>query len=65
MNGSGLTSFDHPIYKVGAIAHEDDNGIICGDMFQVDLYTRLPSIPRTGSAANWAENAAVPGGENI
>ncbi|KAF3949847.1 hypothetical protein ACB098_05G084900 [Castanea mollissima] len=65
MNGSGLTSFDHPLYKVRAIAREDDNGIICGVMFQVDLYTRLPSIPRTGSAANWADNAAVPGGENI
>lgn len=65
MNGSGLISFEHPLYKVRAIAHEDDNGIICGVMFQVDLYTRLPSIPRTGSAANWAENAAVPGGENI
>ena len=63
MNGSGLTSFVHPLYKVRAIGREDGNGHICGVMFQVDLYTRLPSIPRTGSATNWADNSAVHGGE--
>lgn len=58
-NGSGLMSFDHPLHKVRAIAREDDNGHICGVIFQVDLYTRLPSIPRTGSAANWADPPVV------
>lgn len=61
MNGSGLTSFDHPLHKVKAIAHEDDNGNISSVYFQVDLYTRIPSIPRSGSAANWADTAAVNG----
>ncbi|KAF8413894.1 hypothetical protein HHK36_001888 [Tetracentron sinense] len=54
MSGSGLISFDHPLHKVRAISHEDDEGRICAVIFQVDLYTRLPSIPRTGSSANWA-----------
>jgi hypothetical protein len=58
-NGSGLMSFDYPLHKVRAIAREDDNGHICGVNFQVDLYTRLPSISRTGSAANWAYPAVV------
>lgn len=58
-NGSGLISFDHPLHKVKAIARQDDNGDVCGVLFQVDLYTRIPSIPRTGSAANWAASTAV------
>lgn len=59
MNGSGLMSFDHPLHKVRAIAREDDDGNISAIIFQVDLLTRLPSIPRTGSAANWADAAVV------
>ncbi|XP_021902241.1 stem-specific protein TSJT1-like [Carica papaya] len=59
MNTSGLISFDHPLCKVKAIAREDDNGEVCGVVFQVDLFTRLPSIPRTGSASNWAVPALV------
>ncbi|XP_008225080.1 PREDICTED: uncharacterized protein LOC103324748 [Prunus mume] len=58
-SGSGLTSFVHPLHKVRAITHEDDDGYICGVTFQVDLFTRLPSIPRTGSAGNWADQAPV------
>ncbi|KAE8716936.1 Stem-specific protein TSJT1 [Hibiscus syriacus] len=58
-NGNGLVSIDHPLHKVKAIAREDEDGNICGVMFQVDLFTRLPSIPRTGSAANWADVAAA------
>ncbi|OMO65174.1 hypothetical protein COLO4_31492 [Corchorus olitorius] len=61
MNGNGLTSFVHPLHKVKAIAREDDDGNICGVMFQVDLFTRLPSIARTGSAANWADITVVKG----
>ncbi|ESR62564.1 hypothetical protein CICLE_v10018115mg [Citrus x clementina] len=59
MNGTGLMSFVHPLHKVRAIVHEDDGRQIRGVSFQVDLYTRLPSIPRSGSAANWADATAV------
>lgn len=59
MNGSGLLSFDHPLHKVKAIMREDDNGQVCGVTFQVDLYARIHSIPRTGSAANWLDAALV------
>ena len=61
-SGNGLNSFDHPLHKVRGIAREDDEGEICAVIFQVDLYTRLHSIPRTGSAANWADSTPV-GGE--
>ncbi|KAH7568932.1 hypothetical protein ACOSP7_012047 [Xanthoceras sorbifolium] len=57
MNGSGLKSFDHPLHKVRAILRENDEGKASGLTFQVDLFTRLPSIPRSGSAANWADTA--------
>ncbi|KAG4948451.1 hypothetical protein AAZX31_15G070800 [Glycine max] len=63
INGSGLTSFDHPLHKVQAVAHEDDSGNILSVYFQVDLYTKIPSIPRTGSAANWADAVAEVKGE--
>ncbi|KAL5730284.1 hypothetical protein ACHQM5_003124 [Ranunculus cassubicifolius] len=59
MNGSGLVSFVHPLNKVRAVAHEDDDGNISGVYFKVDLYTRIPSIPRTGSSANWADATMV------
>ncbi|KAI3994821.1 hypothetical protein MKX01_037372 [Papaver californicum] len=58
MSGNGLVSFVHPLHKVRAVIREEDdgsNGRDCTVMFQVDLYTRLPSIPRTGSASNWAD----------
>ncbi|OIV91750.1 hypothetical protein TanjilG_26603 [Lupinus angustifolius] len=61
INGSGLASFDHPLNKVKAIVQEDDGGNIMSVYFQVDLFTRIPSIPRTGSAANWAGPAEVKG----
>lgn len=57
MDRNGLMSFDHPLNKVRGIVREDDGGII----FQVDLFTRIPSIPRSGSAANWANAALVEG----
>ncbi|XP_027932079.1 stem-specific protein TSJT1-like [Vigna unguiculata] len=59
INGSGLTNFDHPRHKVRGVVHEDDSGNILSVYFQVDLYTKIPSIPRTGSAANWADAAAA------
>ncbi|KAL4388612.1 hypothetical protein GQ457_09G002360 [Hibiscus cannabinus] len=63
INGNGLISVDHPLHKVKAIAREDEDGNICGVMFQVDLFTRLPSIPRTGSASNWADAATAVEGD--
>lgn len=56
-------SFDHPLNKVRGILREDDDGNVRGIIFQVDLVTRLQSIPRSGSAANWANAAAVVEGE--
>lgn len=56
-NGGGLISFDHPLHKVRAVRHEDDSGNILSVHFQVDLYTKIPSIPRTGSADNWSDAA--------
>ncbi|KAF5728914.1 stem-specific protein TSJT1-like [Tripterygium wilfordii] len=61
MNGTGLMSFDHPLHKVRAIVREDDDGNISDVIFQVDLYTRLHSIRRTGSTANWSDVALVEG----
>ncbi|KAI3456272.1 hypothetical protein Pfo_012935 [Paulownia fortunei] len=61
MGGTGLISFDHPLNKVRGIPREDDEGNISAVIFQVDLFTRLHSIPRTGSAANWANATAVEG----
>ncbi|KAL3377277.1 hypothetical protein AABB24_003604 [Solanum stoloniferum] len=55
----GLISFDHPMHKVKGIAREDDEGNVNAVIFQVDLYTKLHSIPRRGSAANWAGATTV------
>lgn len=57
MDRNGLVSFDYPLNKVSGVVREDDGGLV----FQVDLFTRIPSIPRTGSAANWANSALVEG----
>nr|GEU95634.1 stem-specific protein TSJT1 [Tanacetum cinerariifolium] len=50
----GLISFDHPLNKVRGVMREDDEGYSTAVIFQVDLFTRLYSIPRTGSDANWS-----------
>ncbi|CAH9141695.1 unnamed protein product [Cuscuta epithymum] len=57
MSGSGgLKSFDHPMHKVrGMVRQEGAGGEVNAVIFQVDFYTRIPSIPRTGSASNWAD----------
>ena len=65
IRGSGLTNFDHPLHKVRGIAHEDDSGNIFGVYFQVDLYTKIPSIPRRGSASNWADTAMIKGEQKL
>jgi len=51
----GLVSFEHPMNKVKAMARVDSQGVICGANFNVDKYTRINSIPRSGSAANWTQ----------
>nr|GLL24108.1 stem-specific protein TSJT1-like [Ipomoea trifida] len=61
LSESGLTSFDHPLHKVKAMIREDDDGSVNAIIFQVDFYTRLHSIPRRGSASNWAGTTVVEG----
>ncbi|VFQ58895.1 unnamed protein product [Cuscuta campestris] len=61
MSESGLTSFDHPMHKVKGTVREAEGGGIDAVIFQVDFYTRLHSIPRRGSASNWADAALVDG----
>lgn len=51
----GLMSFEHPMHKVKAMPRVDSQGVICGANFKVDKFTRINSMPRRGSAANWSE----------
>ncbi|KAF6141443.1 hypothetical protein GIB67_021259 [Kingdonia uniflora] len=50
----GLMSFEHPMNKMKAMPRVDSEGVLCGSNFKVDNYTRINSMPRVGSAANWA-----------
>nr|ABK93866.1 unknown [Populus trichocarpa] len=51
----GLMSFEHPMNKVRAMPRTDSEGFLCGANFKVDVYTRINSLPRRGSEANWTE----------
>ncbi|XP_050368601.1 stem-specific protein TSJT1-like [Argentina anserina] len=51
----GLISFEHPMNKMKAMPRVDSEGVMCGANFNVDKYTRVNSIPRRGSAANWSD----------
>ncbi|XP_022139643.1 stem-specific protein TSJT1-like [Momordica charantia] len=51
----GLMSFEHPLNKMKPMPRIDSEGAMCGANFKVDVYTRVNSIPRRGSEANWAE----------
>ncbi|CAK7327592.1 unnamed protein product [Dovyalis caffra] len=51
----GLMSFEHPMNKVRAMPRTDSEGVLCGANFKVDVYTRINSLPRRGSEANWTE----------
>uniref|UniRef100_A0A0C9QQZ0 TSA: Wollemia nobilis Ref_Wollemi_Transcript_13466_1457 transcribed RNA sequence n=1 Tax=Wollemia nobilis TaxID=56998 RepID=A0A0C9QQZ0_9CONI len=53
-NGGGLQSFEHPLYKMQAVARLDSEGQMCGATFRVDKMSRVNSIPRVGSASNWS-----------
>ncbi|XP_073030309.1 stem-specific protein TSJT1-like [Primulina eburnea] len=50
----GLISFEHPTYKMKAMPRIDSEGAMCGSYFAVDAYSKANSMPRVGSAANWA-----------
>lgn len=50
----GLMSFEHPMYKMKAMPRIDSEGAMCGAYFAVDAYSKINSMPRVGSAANWA-----------
>ncbi|ONK79711.1 uncharacterized protein A4U43_C01F9260 [Asparagus officinalis] len=51
----GLRSFEHPMNKLKAMPRVDSEGVMCGATFRVDKYTRINSMPRVGSAADWTE----------
>lgn len=50
----GLMSFEHPSYKMKAMPRVDSEGAMCGAYFAVDAYSKINSMPRVGSSANWA-----------
>ncbi|KAL6992595.1 hypothetical protein U1Q18_010706 [Sarracenia purpurea var. burkii] len=50
----GLMSFEHPMNKLKAMPRIDSEGTMCGANFKVDVYSRINSMPRVGSEANWA-----------
>ncbi|KAK4493163.1 hypothetical protein RD792_017988 [Penstemon davidsonii] len=50
----GLMSFEHPTHKMKAMPRVDSEGAMCGAYFAVDAYSKVNSMPRVGSAANWA-----------
>ncbi|KAI9187335.1 hypothetical protein LWI28_026909 [Acer negundo] len=49
----GLMSFEHPMNKIKAMPRIDSEGVLCGSNFKVDVYSRVNSIPRVGSEADW------------
>ncbi|PIM97929.1 hypothetical protein CDL12_29595 [Handroanthus impetiginosus] len=50
----GLVSFEHPMKKMKAMPRVDSEGAICGSYLTVDAYSKVNTMPRVGSAANWA-----------
>lgn len=50
----GLMSYEHPMNKMKAMPRVDSEGVMCGATFKVDAYSRVHSMPRVGSEANWA-----------
>ncbi|KAL0353136.1 UNVERIFIED_CONTAM: Stem-specific protein TSJT1 [Sesamum angustifolium] len=50
----GLISFEHPMHKMKAMPRVDSEGAMCGSYFAVDAYSKVNSMPRVGSEANWA-----------
>lgn len=50
----GLMSFEHPKNKMKAMPRIDSEGLLCGANFKVDACSKISSIPRRGSEANWS-----------
>jgi len=50
----GLESFEHPTMKMKAMPRIDSEGVMCGANFKVDVKSKIHSMPRVGSEANWA-----------
>ncbi|VAH54469.1 unnamed protein product [Triticum turgidum subsp. durum] len=58
----GLKSFEHPMNRLKALPRVDSEGAMCGANFKVDAFTKINSMPRVGSATNWAatwDDAAI------
>ncbi|KAL5213656.1 hypothetical protein ABZP36_002808 [Zizania latifolia] len=58
----GLKSFEHPMNRLKAMPRVDSEGVMCGATFKVDTFTKINSMPRVGSATNWAatwDDAAI------
>ncbi|OVA13222.1 protein of unknown function DUF3700 [Macleaya cordata] len=50
----GLVNYEHPINKMKPMPRVDSEGVMCGANFNVDAYSRINSMPRVGSEANWS-----------
>ncbi|KAL8129723.1 hypothetical protein V2J09_018878 [Rumex salicifolius] len=50
---AGLGSFEHPKKKLKAMPRIDSEGAMCGANFKVDVASKIASMPRVGSEANW------------
>uniref|UniRef100_A0A2P2QU85 DUF3700 domain-containing protein n=1 Tax=Rhizophora mucronata TaxID=61149 RepID=A0A2P2QU85_RHIMU len=50
----GLMSFEHPRNKVKAMPRIDSEGTMCGANFKADVHSKISTMPRVGSEANWA-----------
>eukprot|EP00252_Welwitschia_mirabilis_P016211 TRINITY_DN3578_c0_g1_i1.p1 TRINITY_DN3578_c0_g1~~TRINITY_DN3578_c0_g1_i1.p1 ORF type:complete len:253 (-),score=-14.64 TRINITY_DN3578_c0_g1_i1:305-1063(-) len=53
-NREGLQSFEHPLCPMQAVKRVDSQGQMCGATFRVDKMSRVSSIPRVGSSADWS-----------
>ncbi|KAG9134515.1 hypothetical protein Leryth_024133 [Lithospermum erythrorhizon] len=54
-NKEGLVSFEHPTNKLKAMPRVDSEGAMCGASFKVDVYSKVHSMPRVGSSADWSK----------
>ncbi|KAE8733242.1 mediator of RNA polymerase II transcription subunit 16-like isoform X1 [Hibiscus syriacus] len=50
----GLMSFEHPRSEMRAMPRIDSEGVMCGADFKADVQSRISTMPRVGSEANWA-----------
>jgi len=50
----GLMSYEHPMNKMKTMPRIDSEGVMCGANFTIDKFSKINSMPRVGSEANWA-----------